>query len=124
MAADDWSIKPSDVETLEPEYPNIVTQSENYKKDYQNLSTTPTERFRLIFEGLSDANTELLYEHWKGRYGGYDSFVWLNAAIPANIIDLLDLGAANLTGRWVEKSLKIKDRSTCYDVEIIFEKAI
>lgn len=124
MAADDFAHTPTWVDVLEPVYPNVISATDTMKKDYQNLSTTPVERFVLKFRGVSDANAELIYEHYKGRYGGYDSFVWLNANIPAEVIDLLDLGAGTLTGRWVEGSFKIVTKARSYDIDITFEKAI
>ena len=124
MAADDFEIMPTWVYPEEPIYPNVITESENYKKDYQNLDTTPLERFKLVFEGLTDAQAETIYEHYKGRYGGYDSFAWKNSYIPSYIIDLLDLSTSDLTGRWIEGSFNIKPRAKSYDIEIVFEKAV
>jgi len=124
MAADDFTITPTWVDVLAPLYPNIITVSENYKKDYQNLSGVPVEKFRLRFNGLSDANAETLYEHYKGRYGGYDDFAWKAANIPSYINDYCDLGGTDLTGRWIDKSWKDAIQSRAHNVEIIFERSI
>jgi len=124
MADDDFTLSPTWVDVLEPEYANVITETDTMKKDYQNLSTTPLEQFVLRFEGLSDANAEVLYEHYKGRYGGYDAFAWLNANIPAYIIDILDLGSSNLSGRWVPGSLKLTPKARSWNAEITFEKQI
>ena len=124
MAADDFSLMPTWVYPEEPEYHNIITPSESMKKEYLNLSVTPIEKFRLVFEGLSDANFKVIRDHVKGRYGGYDSFAWLNAYIPAYVLAFLGLTTENLTGRWVDGSFKATPKANYFDVEITFEKAI
>lgn len=124
MAADDLQIKPTWVIPEEPKYANIITESENFKKDYQNLSSTPIERFKLIFEGMSDADAETLYEHYKGRYGGYDEFTWKASYIPSYINGYCDLGGGDLTGRWVDGSFKNTPKSHSWDIELVFEKSI
>ncbi len=123
MAADDFTLLPTWVYPLEPEYHNVITPSESMKKEYLNRSATAIEKFRLVYEGLSDANFEVLRDHQMGRYGGYDNFAWLSAAIPAYIIALLDLGGGDLDGRWVKGTFKATPKSNSWNAEIIFEKA-
>ncbi len=124
MAADDFALTPTWVQIEEPEYNNVITQSESMKKEFMNIATTPIEKFKLKFEGMSDANFKTLYDHYKGRYGGYDVFAWLNANIPAYIKTLLGLTTENLSGRWVTGSFKPKVRAKSFDAEIVFEKDI
>jgi len=124
MPADDFSLKPNWVHPLEPTYNNVITQSESMKKEFLNLSTTGEERFRLEYKGLTDANFKTLYDHYKGRYGGYDSFLWLNAYIPAYILTLLGLTSENLEGRWVDGTFKFIPKSSSWDAEITFEKKV
>lgn len=122
MAADDFALTPTWVYPEEPEYHNVITQSESQKKDYQNVSTTSIEKFKLKFEGMSDANFKTLYDHQKGRYGGYDLFAWLNANIPAYIKTLLGITSENLSGRWIFGTFKFTPKAHSWDAEIIFEK--
>ena len=124
MAADDFTLLPTWVYPDVPEYHNIETQSESMKKEYYNLSSTPVERFRLKFEGMSDANFKILFDHYKGRYGGYDEFAWLNAYIPAYIKTLLGITTEDLTGRWVNGSLKFDPKPKSWDAEVVFEKEV
>ena len=120
----DFTYMPTWVDVLEPKYPNIITQSENYKKDYQNLDPDPLERFRLKFLGLSDADAKSIYDHYKGEKGGYSSFAWKNAYIPDYIISHLALGTNDLTGHWVEGSFRQTPNAYSWDIEIEFEKAV
>jgi len=125
MAADDFSTKPSEVELYDPVFNNIITTSESFKKDYQNLSTTPIRRFKLIFRGITDATAETIMDHYEGRYGGYDDFAWTNTGMPTWLNDLLDLAGAGMSGRWVDGSLKITPLPNGYmNVEVEFEKSI
>ena len=124
MAADDFTLKPNWVEPLEPEYNSVITQTESMKKEYMNISTNPTEKFKLRFLGLSAANFKILFDHYKGRYGGCDSFKWMNAYIPSYLLTLFSLTTEDLNGRWVEKSLKFNADYNSWTAEIIFEKQI
>jgi len=123
MAADDFTLLPTWVKPPQPpKYVNIITKTETGKKDYTNLSSDPEEIYTLEFQGLSDANTKIVRDHYKARYGGYDDFAWKNAYIPDYIIALLGLTTNDLTGRWVDNSLKITPNSKYYDVTIQFIK--
>uniref|UniRef100_A0A6M3IG39 Uncharacterized protein n=1 Tax=viral metagenome TaxID=1070528 RepID=A0A6M3IG39_9ZZZZ len=124
MAADDFTITPTWVDVVDPIFNNVVTLSENYKKDFQNISDIPIERFVLRFIGLSDADAETVYEHYKSRYAGYDDFAWKTAAIPTYINGFCDLGGADLAGRWIDGSLKITHGAYHVDMELTFEKTI
>jgi len=123
MAADDFTITPTWVYPIRISFNNVITVSESLKKDYQNIADIPTERFRIVWRGLSDANAELIYEHYKSRYAGYDDFAWKAANIPSYINDILDLGGADLTGRWIDESWKATPKANSWDIELIFEKA-
>ncbi len=106
----------------EPEFHNVITESESMKKDYQNISTTAVQRFVFEFIGLSDANFKTLYDHYNGEYGSYALFNWLNANIPDYLKTLLGITSENLSGRWVEGSFSFKLKSHSWDAKIIFEK--
>jgi hypothetical protein len=121
MAADDFSLVPTWVYPEEPEFHNIITPAESMKKQYQNLSATPWRRFRLVFKGLSDTNFWALYNHFYGRYGGYDSFSW--QSVPSYIDTDQDgtPDGSNLTGRWVDKSFSFRPLANGWDAEVVFE---
>lgn len=124
MAADDFTLMPTWVDPLEPEYNNVITPTESMKKEYMNISANATEKFKLRYEGLSDANFKTLFDHYKGRYGGYDVFAWKNAAIPAYILTLLGLTTEDLTGRWVEKTFQFSPEPHSWTAEVVFEKQV
>jgi hypothetical protein len=124
MAADDFQLLPTWVYPEEPEYHNVETPSESMKKEYMNISSNAVERYKLVFEGLSDANMKTLRDHYSGRYGGYDSFAWKNAYIPGYLLTLLGLTTEDLTGRWVQGSFKYDPQPHSWDAEIVFEKAV
>jgi len=117
MAADDFSLKPTWVEPESPEYHNVITKAESYKKVFTNISTTPTRIFKLKFDGLSDTDYATLKTHYEGRMGGYDSFSW--TSVPAYI----DSGTSK-TGRWVDGSLKATPQAKHWEVEIQFEQEV
>lgn len=120
----DFTLVPTWVHPEEPEFHNIETQSESMKKEYYNLSTSAVEKFRLVFEGLSDANFKTLRDHYMGRYGGFDSFLWKNSAIPEDIKTLLGLTTNDLTGRWVTGSFKHTPKPHSWEAEITFEREV
>jgi hypothetical protein len=118
----DFTLTPTWAYPEEPEFHNVITQSESMKKDYQNISTTAVQRFILEFTGLSDANFKTLYDHYNGGYGSYDLFNWLNANIPGYLKTLLGITSENLSGRWVDGSFSFKLKSHSWDAKIKFEK--
>ena len=122
--AGDFQLKPTWVKIKEPKYNTVITQSESMKKEYRLIATTPTEQFVLQYEGLSDANFKVLYDHYKSCYGGYDSFDWKNAYIPDYILSALGLTTEDLNGRWVEGSLTPTPKSHSWDCEITSEKSV
>ena len=124
MAADDFTLTPTWVIPENPEYHNMISKSDSMKKEYFNISSTPTEKFKLKWDGLSDADFKTLYDHVKGRYGGYDLFAWLNANIPSYLLTLLGLTSENLSGRWVDGTFKFNPKAKFWTAEIIFEKDV
>lgn len=110
-----FTLAPDEVTILEPEYHNVITESESMKKDYQNISTTPIERYRIDFKVLTSAEKDIILNHYKDQYGGYHSFSW--QSVPSYIGS-----GANITGRWVDGSLDIKAKTVSWRCNIIFEK--
>lgn len=120
----DFQLLPTWVHPLEPEYHNIITPVDSMKKEYMNLSATAVEKFRLVFEGMSDANFKTLRDHYKTSYGEYDNFDWKNAYIPDYILTLLGLTSEDISGRWVRGSFRSKPLANSWDADITFEKAV
>ena len=112
-----FTLTSSEAITLEPEYHNVITQSESMKKDYQNISTTPTRKYKLNFKALTNTDRDVLLTHYDDQYGGYHSFSW--QSVPSYIG-----GGANITGRWVKGSLSMTVISNKWKCSIVFEKNI
>ena len=120
MAGEAFTMDPQEVVALAPEYHNVTTPSESMKKEYLNISSTPVEKFRLIFKGLSNADKEILLAHYNNQSGGYSKFTW--ETVPSYID-----GASNndKDGRWIDKSLRMNPVGpTLWDCEITFEEDI
>ena len=62
--ASNFTLVPTWVETIEPEFNTVITQAEGMAKQYQALSDVGLYKFKLIFENLSDANYWSLYNHY------------------------------------------------------------
>lgn len=124
MAASDFSLMPTLVIPEEPEYHNIESQADSMKKEYFNISSTPVERFKLKFDGLSDSDFKILYDHVKARYGGYGLFDWLNAYIPGYLKTLLGITSGDLSGRWVDGSFRFDVKPKHFTAEIVFERNV
>ncbi len=117
MAADDFATTPHEVVEENPIYNNVITPSESMKKEYLNLSATALQRYRLTFKNCTTAEKDAIVSHYQGRYGGYDSFIW--TAVPAYIES-----GANITGRWVDGSLKIMPVANgVWNVQLTMEKS-
>lgn len=114
-----FTLTPNLVETLEPIYNNVITQSESMKKEFLNLSATPVERYKLVFTMLSNTDRDTLITHWKDNSGGYYPFAW--ASVPSYIGS-----GANITGRWVPDSLSMGStiNGQCWNVAMTFEKSV
>jgi hypothetical protein len=110
-----FTLAPDEVIILDPDYHNVITPSESMKKDYQNLSTTPVEQYRLKFKALTSVEKDTILNHYKDQYGGYHSFSW--QSVPTYVGS-----GANITGRWVQGSLDIKSRTVVWTCDILFEK--
>lgn len=120
----DFQLLPTWVHPVEPEYHNIVTPSESMKKEYMNISASAVEKFKLVFEGMSDANFKTLRDHFNTSYGEYDLFDWKNAYIPAYILTLLGLTTEDISGRWIKGSFRAKVKPNSWDAEVTFEQAV
>jgi hypothetical protein len=111
-----FTLTPQIVEPLDPEYHNVITDSESMKKEYINLSATPIERYKLTFKVLTNSNRETLLAHYKDQSGGYFVFSW--QSVPSYIYS-----GTNISGRWVDGSLTMSpigsDQWAC---TITFEK--
>jgi len=110
-----FTLTPTEVLTVEPEYHNVITESESMKKDYQNISTTKVQKYQLKFRALSNTDRDILQTHFEDQSGEYHSFSW--QSVPSYIG-----GGANITGRWIKGSLKMRPISNRWDCEVGFEK--
>ena len=99
-AGSDFTLVPSEVVELEPDYHNVITESESMKKEFLNMSATATQRYRMKFNAMTTANKNTLLTHFKDQSGGYYKFIW--KSVPAYIE-----AGGNITGRWVRGSLSI-----------------
>jgi len=115
---DAFTLVPTEVVVIEPDYHNITTPAESMKKEYLNISATPTEVFLLKFRGLSNSDREsVLLAHYKDQYGDFASFSW--QSVPTYVGS-----GSNITGRWVKGSLKMTPSGYLrFNCEILFEKA-
>ena len=127
MAASNFTLTPTKVIPLRPIYNNNITQSEGHAKQYQNLDGgVPEERFKLIFERMSDSDYLSLVAHYNECYGGYDNFSW--TTVPSYIDTDRDgvADGSNMTGRWLDGSLSepVVNAYDMGDIEIIFIKDV
>ena len=107
------------------EYNTIVTQAYGMKKQYQSLDVTPVQRFKLIFNAITNAVYVTIQAHYASTYGQYDNFLW--TSVPAWIDTTLNgaIDGTNMTGRWVEGSLSMTPIGILRcNVSIVFEKDV
>jgi len=119
-----FALVPTWVTPLEPEEYNIITPAVSMKRQRQNIATTPLERFKLQFEGISDEDYLILLNHMKLVHMDYDEFTW--TGVPS-YIDTDGDGIAdgsNMSGYWVKGSFNSTPRANGWDAEITFEKDI
>jgi len=100
---------------MAPEYNNVTSQTESMKKEYYNISATAVETYQLEFKALSDTDRDTILTHYKDQSGGYHNFSW--QSVPSYIGS-----GANITGRWIEGSLKMSINSNRWKVSLSFEK--
>ena len=124
MAGENFTLMPTWVIPEAPKYNIIVTQTESMKKEYFQLGDTPVEAFIFKFDGLSDTNFKVLYDHYKSQSSGYALFSWINAYIPEYVKVLLGITIGDLSGRWGKDSFKFKPKPKHWTAEILFERSI
>lgn len=112
--ASNFSVTPTWVYPLEPQYHNVITQAESMKKRYYNVSGTSISQFRLVFDGLSNTQHTTLRNHYNECKGEYDSFTW--TSVPSYIESGNDM-----VGRWLTGSFKEDTKSKYWECEIVFE---
>jgi len=109
-----FSVTPTWVYPSEPEYHNITTQSEGMKKVRFNVSGNSVQTYRLVFEGMSDAQHTTLKSHYNSVLGDFYSFTW--NSVPSYIS-----GSSAFYGNWVKGSFKEKPNARYWECEIEFE---
>lgn len=117
MAADDFSVAPSEVVESAPIFNNITTESESMKKEFLNISATSIQKYTLKFNAKTTAVKDSILAHYNARYGGYDSFLW--TSVPAHVNS-----GSNITGRWIDGSITFTPVGyKLWNVSIMFEKS-
>lgn len=111
-----FSVVPNIVLTLAPEYNNVESQTESMKKEYYQVSAAAVEKYRLTFNAETSAERDTILTHYKDQSGGYYPFSW--TSVPSYIGS-----GANITGRWIDKSLKMTQNSNMWKITLDFEKA-
>ena len=116
----DFTTLPSEVIEVAPDYHNIITQTESMKKEFLNLAATPVRRYRLKFNAQTTTVKDAILAHYDAQYGGYTSFSWATAAVPAHVN-----GGAAMTGRWIDGSLQFTGIGyKMWNISMEFEKSI
>ncbi len=78
MTAANFSLAPDIVVPDEPDFTTIISQSEGMKKQYQSLTDTPTQRYKLYFKAISNTDFWTIYNHYYSCKGPWDSFSWIS----------------------------------------------
>ena len=116
----DFTVLPSEVIEVAPDYHNIITLTESMKKEFLNLAATPIRRYRLKFNAKTTAVKDAILAHYDGQTGGHTAFSWTAAAVPAHV----NSGAA-MTGRWIDKSIQSTGVGyKLWNINIEFEKSV
>jgi len=121
MGASDFSVMPTWVYDMEPEFNVIVSDTENLKKDRQVVSADAVYKYKLVFKGIADSAYKTIRDHFVARKGGYESFLWKNAYIPTYLKTLLGITTTDITCRWVEGTLSSTPAERSWDVDIEIE---
>ena len=94
-----------------------ITLSESYKKDRQIIDTDSVDVYDLKFEGVLDATRNLIYAHFSGVTGPYDTFWW--STVPS----YLDIGSG-VTVNYVPGSYKEELKPRSWEISLSFEKVV
>ena len=111
-----FTLAPNEVETIAPEYNNVQSQTESMKKEYYQISSTAVERYKLSFKVLSNTDRDTLLAHVKDQSDDFYEFSW--QSVPSYIG-----GGANISGRWVKKTLTMTPILNHWRCSIVFEKS-
>jgi len=95
----------------------LITPSESFKKDRQLLDTNSIDIYDLEFDGTTDANRNLILNHFSGVTGPYDSFWW--STVPS----YLNIGSG-VTVNYVPNSYKEDPDSRYWRIRLAFEVAV
>lgn len=115
-AGSDFTSTPYIAVPVEPQYHNIITPSESMKKEYLNVSATPIKQWDLQFKALTSTEMNTILTHYEDQSGGYYEFKWTSVPLYVN-------SGADITGHWVDGSLRISQNSNKWNVNIRFEKS-
>jgi hypothetical protein len=113
----DFTWTPTWVTPRAPVYAVLITPSESFKKDRQLLDTNAINIYDLEFDGVSDANRNLILNHFSGVTGEYDSFWW--STVPS----YLNIGSG-ATVNYVPGSYKEEVESRYWQIRLAFEVVV
>jgi hypothetical protein len=115
-AGDAFSLTPTVVIPIEPDYYNIITPSESMKKEYLNMSATPVKRWTIRINVLTSAQMNTWLTHFNDNSGAYYKFTWNTVPSYVN-------SGANIDGRWVKGTWRASPLKGGYwSCEAVFEK--
>lgn len=117
MAASDFDWYPTWVEPEKPDFSVLVTETENFKKDYQEISDSNTERFHLTFDGVSDSNRNSMRDHYtNSATGPLEFFTWTTVPSYLN-------SGTTMVVRYIKDSYKERPRPRYWEIELSFEES-
>jgi phage-related protein len=124
MPASDFQIMPTLVKIPEPEFHVLRSPDDSLAKSYASVTDNYIQKFILNFDGITDAQMLVIWNHFLARKASLESFLWKNAYIPGYVLVQLGLTTEDLTVRWVDGSFKPTVIANGWNVEISVEKEI
>jgi len=113
----DFTWTPTWVTPRAKQYAVLITPSESFKKDRQLLDTNSIDIYDLEFDGVTDANRNLILAHYSGVTAEYDSFWW--STVPS----YLNIGSG-VTVNYVANSYKENPKPRSWNIALSFEVVV
>jgi len=116
VSASDFIWYPTWVEPVPVNFPVLITECENFRKDYQIVSDVETGIFHLSFDGVTDANRNLMAAHYvSSATGPLNYFIWTTVPSYLN-------SGTTMVVRYIKDSYKEKPKSRCWEIELSLEE--
>jgi hypothetical protein len=113
-----FDVTPTLVIPIEETYHVQKSIAEGFKKEYMLVSKWPTQRYKLLFSGITDTNFDNnILAHYRAVSDGYAPFYW--TTVP----DYIDTGfgsGVSLKGRWLKRPRFIPQKNY-WNIELNFE---